>query len=288
MESWLNLNGNMLAEDECFLSPENRAFRYGDALFESIRVAYGHPQLLSAHLERILAGMKFLKMEVPAAFTVHGLRSMIASLCEKNNTGNDARVRITVFRNEGGLYTPSTNSVSFLIEARAVESEGYELNSKGHAIDVYTEVKKPLNALAPHKTANALLYVLAGIHKTQNQLDDCVIINEKFNICEAISSNIFVVKNGALYTPSLDEGCIAGVMRQQVLKVARESRVAVYEISLLMNVLLNADELFLTNAVNGIVWVGAYKGKRYFNNTARIFCEKLNVAAKASSGIKVS
>lgn len=283
--SWLNLNGEMLPGSEPFISRANRSFRYGDAVFESIRVAYGQPQLLEQHMERLLAGMKFLRMEVPSEFNPAYLRKLILRLCEKNEVKSDARVRLTVFRNEGGLYAPATNTVSYLVEAQPMEAIGYELNARGKTVDVYTEVRKPLNGLAAHKTANALLYVLAGIYRNQQQLDDCVIINEKGNICEAISSNIFVVKNGALYTPALEEGCIAGVMRQQVLRLARENRVAVYEISLLMNVLLNADELFLTNAINGIVWVSAYKGKRYFNNTARIFCERLNAAARHSAGL---
>jgi branched-chain amino acid aminotransferase len=287
MSSWLNLNGEFINEEDRFLPHTNRAFRYGDAIFESIRVAYGQPQLLSNHIERVLSGMKLLKMEAPEAFTVPELKTQIKALCERNSVKSDARVRLTVFRNEGGMYAPATNSVSYLIETKPLEDEGYVLNQRGQTVDVYTEVKKPLNALAAHKTANALLYVLAGVHRNNQQLDDCVIINERGNICEAISSNLFVVKNGALYTPSLDEGCIAGVMRQQVLRIARENRVAVYEISLLMNVLLNADELFLTNAINGITWVSAYKGKRYFNTTARSFCDKLNAFARQQAGILI-
>lgn len=287
MGNWLNFNGEFIREDERFLSHTNRAFRYGDAIFESIRVAYGQPQLMDRHIERLLAGMKFLKMEVPPAFDPRSLRTQITELCGRNDVKSDARVRLTIYRNEGGLYTPATDKISYLIEAKPMEEQGYVLNQRGQTVDVYTEVKKPLNALAAHKTANALLYVLAGSYRNRQQLDDCVIINEKGNICEAISSNLFVVKNGALYTPSLDEGCIAGVMRQQVLQIARENRVAIYEISLLMNVLLNADELFLTNAINGIVWVSAYKGKRYFNNTARAFCERLNAYARQEAGIVV-
>lgn len=286
MKNWLNLNGTLLPSGEALITHTNRAFRYGDGLFESIRIAFGKPQFLDAHIQRLLSGMRLLKMDVPAGFTAQRIHDELQQLCAKNMIGGDARARISVFRNEGGLYTPESNKVSYLIEAEAMDVSGYTLNSKGYTIDVFTDIKKPLNVLSPHKTSNALLYVMAGVYRNEKHLDDCVVINEKGNICEAISSNIFVVKNGALYTPSLDEGCIAGVMRQQVLQVARENRIAVYEISLLMNVLLNADELFLTNAVHGIRWVSAYKSKRYFNNTASMIIGKLN--EMASRGLRVS
>ena len=282
MSNWINLNGNLLPSGEVGITPENRAFRYGDALFETIRMCYGKVQLLDGHMERLLTGMKMLEMDIPSDFTSKKFRTEIEELCKMNTVAGDARIRLTVFRDMGGYYAPQSNHVSYLIEARPIEHEGYVLNPKGHTVDVFPNIKKPLNNLSGLKTANALLYVMGGVFKNKHNLDDCVIINEKGNICEAISSNLFVVKNGALYTPALEEGCVPGVMRQQVLKLARESRVAVYEISLLMNVLLNADELFLTNAINGIVWVGAYKGKRYFNNTAKQFSDKINAAARSA------
>lgn len=285
MSNWINFNGTLLPSGEAGITPDNRAFRYGDALFETIRMTYGKVQLLESHVERLVSGMKVLEMEIPPTFTPGRFRNEIEELCRVNELGNEARIRLTVFRDSDGLYAPQSNKAAYLIEARPLQEEGYVLNSKGYTVDVFPTIKKPLNSLSGLKTANALIYVMAGVFKNKNGLDDCVIINEKGNICEAISSNLFVVKNGALYTPALEEGCVPGVMRQQVLKLARENRVAVYEISLLMNVLLNADELFLTNAVNGIVWVGAYKGKRYFNNTAKQFHDRINAAARTAVSV---
>jgi branched-subunit amino acid aminotransferase/4-amino-4-deoxychorismate lyase len=285
MSRWLNLNGKILPAGEVIIPHTNRAFRYGDALFETMRMAYGKVQLAGSHFARLEDGARALKMEWPRGLDTGRFISEIEKLCNQNDVTSDARIRLTMFRNDGGLYTPETNEVSYLIEVEPMPAQGYQLNSRGYSVDVFPDIRKPLNALASLKTANSLMYVMAGVYKNQHNLDDCVIINEKRNICEAISSNIFVVKNGALYTPSLDEGCIPGVMRQHVLKIARENRIAVYEISLLMNVLLNADELFLTNAVNGVMWVGAYKGKRYFNNIATLFNDKLNTSAQSHAHI---
>jgi branched-chain amino acid aminotransferase len=126
------------------------------------------------------------------------------------------------------------------------------------------------------KSNNALLYILAGVHRMQNNLDECIILNQNFSITEAISYNIFAVKNRVLYTPPLDEGCLDGIMRQHIIEISKQNRIAVYEVPLAMNVLLNSDEIFLTNVINGIRWVGAYKAKRYFNTIACLLNEKLN------------
>lgn len=193
-----------------------------------------------------------------------------------NGSVSDARIRLSIFRNDGGWYMPETNSVSYTIELTKLEEQNYQLNAKGLLIDVYTAFKKSTNALSSLKSANGLLYVLAGIHRKELKLDECLILNEQGQIIEAISSNLFAVKNGVLYTPPVSDGCINGVMRNKIIEIAQENRIAVYEIAVMQSVLLAADELFLTNAVHGIRWVVAYKQKRYFNSTAKKLVEKLN------------
>ena len=84
------------------------------------------------------------------------------------------------------------------------------------------------------------------------------------------------MSNGVLYTPGLEEGCLAGTMRMQVINLALENGIKVYECNILPQNLLVADEIFLTNAINGVVWVSGYRTKRYFNNTARKLVNLLN------------
>ena len=79
-----------------------------------------------------------------------------------------------------------------------------------------------------------------------------------------------------LYTAPLSEGCVSGVMRNVIMEIAQANRIAVYEVPLPLSILLNSDEIFLTNAVNGITWVSAYRQKRYFSQTARKLNELLN------------
>lgn len=282
MENYINHNGNFILSDAPVVSANNRSFRYGDALFETIRLANYNPQFLKEHLQRLSAGMDVLKMEKNADLNTIFIEHAILELAQKNNVTSDGRVRLTVYRNEGGLYAPSDNKVSYVLEVYPIEENGYILNQKGYTVDLYTEFKKSQNALSSIKSANSAIYVMAGIHKTRQQLDECLLLNDKHHIIEGISSNVFAVKNGVLYTPPVDEGCVDGVMRKKIIEIAQANKMAVYEISVMQNVLLGADELFLTNTINGIRWVVAYKQKRYFNDTSQKLTQKLNELVAAT------
>ena len=270
------IDGKLIAADTPVISIQNRAFRYADALFETIRIASGKVRFLAEHIKRMKYGMNILKMNIPADYTADYFEREILKLANKNKIGEGGRVRLTVFRNEGGFYTPSNNDVSYILEVASLDEVDYSLNSKGFVIDVFTEVKKPLNKLSNLKTTNCLYYILAGIYKTENTLDDFLILNEKGNIAEAISSNVFVIKNGDLYTPSLEEGCVAGIMRGQIINIAKKNGLKVNECSLTQDDLLIAEEVFLTNAVNGIRWVEIFREKEYNSEISKRLVNVLN------------
>jgi branched-subunit amino acid aminotransferase/4-amino-4-deoxychorismate lyase len=121
-----------------------------------------------------------------------------------------------------------------------------------------------------------LLYVMTAIAAKEKHLDDLLIVNEKDAILESSNSNLFLVSNGVLYTPSLEEGCLAGTMRMQIINIAIQHGVKVYECTILPQNLLAAEEVFLTNAIRGILWVGGYRTKRYFNTLGRKLQAYLN------------
>ena len=276
MQQFINHNGNFVPADQPVVKSNNRAFCYGDALFETIRIANYKTQFLKEHIERLFTGMRVLKMDTHPDFSELFFEHAILELAEKNGITSDGRVRLTVFRNEGGFYAPNDNNVSFLLEITPLTETGYTLNSRGTTVDLYTEVKKSQGALSSIKSANSMIYVLAGIYKNTHALDDCILVNDKGSITEAISSNIFAVKNGVLYTSPVADGCVDGVMRKKIIEIATANRIAVYELSIMQSVLLGADELFMTNAISGIRWAVAYKQKRYFNNTSKKLTDKLN------------
>ncbi|MFY9308757.1 MAG: aminotransferase class IV [Bacteroidia bacterium] len=282
MQQFVNHNGIFAAADAPLFTSKNRAFSYGDAVFETVRFTFHRPQFLNEHLQRLNFGMNIFKMQAPVDFSESFFETALIELAKKNNIGSDGRARITVYRNDGGFYTPEDNSVSYLLEILPMEEKGYMLNQKGYTVDVYTELKKSPGALASIKSANSAMYIMAGIYKKTNGLDECILTNDKGYIIEAISSNLFAVKNGVLYTSPVTDGCVNGVMRKKIIDIAQTNRIAVYELSITQSVLLGADELFLTNAVNGIRWVVAYKQKRYFNDTSKKLTEKLNELAAKS------
>lgn len=276
MATLVNYNGTLVNADEPILKFDNRAFRFGDAVFETIRIMHGEPLFMTDHIRRLLKGMSTLSMQLSVDFNDTYFTAKAKELIIANGITGGARMRLTIFRNGAGFYTPKDNSCSFLLEVSPLEDNEYTVNAKGYTIDIYNEVKKQQNPLSSIKTANSLLYVMAGVHKVKNELDDCVLMNVKGDIIESINSNLFAVKNGVLYTPPVTEGCVDGVLRKRLIEVSFKNRIAVHEINLAQSVLLSADELFLTNVVSGIRWVGAYKSKRYFNNTSKLLVEKLN------------
>lgn len=276
LDTFCIYNGHLISLYEPAVSFTNRAFRYGDSLFESIRFSNGKAMFISDHIKRLKLSMTALRMNVPTDFNTANIEQLIIHLANQNHIKGDARVRLTVFRNEGGHYTPETNDISFLIETEALDTTGYHLNQKGLWVDVYAEIKKPINKIANLKTGNSLLYVMAGLTKKSLKLDDCFLVNDNGNIIESISSNIFIIKNGTLYTSPISDGCVDGVMRKQILALAGLNRILTFEQTITINTLMNGDEVFLTNAIKGIQWVGQFKNKFYTNRMAVFFTEKLN------------
>lgn len=273
---YINFNGFLYKEDEKVFTVNNRAFKYGDALFETIRIVNGQPCFLEDHFLRLKKGMQILKMH-SGNISFNDLKDQIIRLIEKNHIKKGGRIRLTVFRSAEGLYTPSENETkSYVIEAAPLENDLYVLNDKGITIDIYNELKRRRNVLSQIKTTNNIPHVLTGIYKRENKLDDCIVLNDQDRIVEAISSNIFLYKNNNLYTPSVEEGCMDGIMRKQVLCIAKEMNINVFEGMVNGSMLLQADELFLTNAIKGIEWVVAYRQKRYFNTATKEILEKLN------------
>jgi branched-chain amino acid aminotransferase len=273
---FVSLNGEILPANQPLFAASNRSFRYGDGLFETIRFANSKVQFLEKHMARLTSSMELLKINKPAHYTEDFFRKEITGLIEKNQVSRGARIRLTVYRKDGGFYTPECEDPLYIIECEPIEESHYNLNARGHAVDIYPDYKKQIHRLSNIKCNSSLMHVLAAVYKKQNELDDCIILNQNFSIAEAISSNIFAVKNGVLYTPPIVDGCVEGIMRNHIIDVARKHRISVYEVSLAMNVLLNSDELFLTNVINGICWVSGYKTKRFYNTMSKMLVEKLN------------
>lgn len=275
-KQFINFNGDIIPAEQPVLTVANRGFKYGDGLFESMRLLKGKLMFAELHCERIRKGLKLLKMDSWSHVDTWFITEKVEELVRRNKTGPDARIRLTAFRNGEGLYNPTANNMAYVLEASKLTDSTYALNDKGLIIDVYDEITKPVNILSNLKTCNSLIYVLAGIFKNQNLLDEVIVLNNEGFLCESMSCNVFVVYDRKLYTPALNEGCIAGVMRQVIIKLAKENGIELVEAQISPDILNEADEVFLTNAARGIQWVMGYNSKRYFNEVSRFLNEKLN------------
>lgn len=272
----INLNGDFFNDEAKVLSVNNRAFRYGDALFETIRCYDGKALFLDEHLSRLKKGTKTLKMDFQASFNTIWLRNQISTLIEKNNIKNDARIRLTVFREDGGLYAPESNETGYLIEAKELEYTGFVLNPKGLTIGIYDEFKKPVNAISNLKSTNCVYSIQAGIYAKENKLDDCLLVNNENYISEAISSNVFIVKNNEVFTPELESACVDGIMRKQIIKIINQLGLKIHETKLNVKDIQSADEVFLTNAIVGVKWVGELNKTFFQNKTSKSLISLLN------------
>jgi branched-chain amino acid aminotransferase len=283
----INYNGVLYPDEQPIFTAGNRSFRYGDGLFESIRAFDGRLPFFHLHWQRLAAGMDCLKLERHRYFTPVFLENEIAKLT--NGLGN-WRIRLTVWRSGGGLYTPETNQPHFLIEATPLPSNRFELNETGLSIGIYNQSPLPIQPIQPippiqpiqpisnFKLTSSLPFVLAAQHKQALGLDDCLLLNTAGRLACATNANIFWVKNGKLYTPPLTEGCVAGTLRATVLSIAKSLKIKAVEKRLRLDALATADELCLTNAVQGIRWVRQMEGveAKFENGLTNLLFEELN------------
>jgi branched-chain amino acid aminotransferase len=272
---FINLNGDIFPSDAKLLTISNRGFRYGDGLFESMRLMDGELKFADMHADRLQRGMKALKIEGYSQMDAWFLKEKVAELSLRNKAKH-GRIRLNVYRNADGLYAPTMNSMGYCMELQPVDEPRYVLNSKGLIMDIFADLPKPTSYLSNIKTCNALIYVMAAIFKTQNKLDEVFLLNQNGSLCEAGSSNVFLWYQNHLFTPALSEGCVEGVMRQVIINIAKKSKIPLTEAQLSPEILYEADEVFLTNASRGIQFVGGYGVKRYFNTISKVLIDELN------------
>ncbi|TCO07087.1 aminotransferase class IV [Natronoflexus pectinivorans] len=276
-KKYLVVNGVLQLQDAPIFTSQNRAFRYGDGLFETVRFQKGEPLFWSNHYSRLIQGMSVLKFSLRGFPSSSELKSSIQNLVVKNRLFYDSRIRITVFRKDGGLYTPQNLTASWIIEAADMKQTGYQFAEKGIFIDLYRDFPKLPSPVSAFKTIGCHVYILAGIYNKENGTDDSLIINGNGKIIESISSNLFWVKNGVLFTPLISTGCIEGIFRKQVLDAAETNKIkSIQTTGATEDELLDADELFLTNSINGIRWVAGFRERRYYTRTALLLYKTIS------------
>ncbi|GAA4301141.1 aminotransferase class IV [Aestuariibaculum suncheonense] len=278
-----NYNGNILAETN-ILSIQNRGYAYGDALFETIKASHGKLLFWEDHYFRLMASMRIMRMEIPMNFTMEFLEEQIMNTLQANDLNEaSARVKLTVHRNEGGLYLPQTNAVGFNISVKPLENDFYELNDGFYEVDLFKDYYVSPSLLSTLKTNNKALHVVGSIYANENNLNNCLILNTDKHVVEALSGNVFLVKGNTIKTPPLSDGCLKGVMRKQIIEVVNTLEgYELLEASISPFELQKSDEIFITNVISGIIPVTKYRKKSFSNEVAKTILQKLNVKIRLS------
>jgi branched-chain amino acid aminotransferase len=272
----INFNGVILDSD-FQLSVNNRSFLYGDGVFETLKIVDNTILFFEDHYFRLMASMRIVRMEIPLSFTLEFLESQILSLVNQLAIENSARVRITVYRNEGGYYAPNQNSVSYVVQAAPLSDKTYTIEKSNFEVDLYKDFAVTKQLLSTLKTTNKMVHVTASIFAKENQLESCLLINDSKNVIEAISGNLFMLMGNTLITPPTSEGCLNGIMRKQIITLAKqfetidfvEREISPFDIQ-------KADELFITNVIQGIQPITKYRKKEFEIKLALQLLEKLN------------
>lgn len=264
----------MIPSNRPVLMADNRGYRYGDGLFETMKVIHGKILLGKLHFERMFSGIKLMKYHIPSGFNPKKVTAEILNLCKKNHCMNLARIRLSIFRGNGGL-NEDEDKLQYLIECWPADDSINQLNKQGFIIDIFPSIQKGCDAFSNTKSANFLPYVMAAQHARENKLNDCLVTNIRGQIADATIANVFLVKNNLIITPALTEGCVAGVMRRYLIERMKEINMEVREGVVSKNDLDSFDEVFLTNALYGIRWVKQFRKKKYENSQIQTIYTKL-------------
>jgi branched-chain amino acid aminotransferase len=272
----INYNGELLSSDSN-ISNTNRAFLFGDGVFETLKIVNNKILFLEDHYFRLMASMRIVRMQIPNNFTLEYIEEQLLNLAKANDCADSARVRFTVFRNDGGFYLPKTRTVSFLIQISPLDKTHYSFSDANYEVDLYKDFFITKQLLSTIKTTNKMINVTGSIFADENDLQNCLLLNNEKNVVEALNGNLFMLMGNKLITPSIEDGCLNGIMRKQVIQIAKKiENIEVLEQSISPFDLQKADELFITNVIIGIQPITKYRKKEYKTDLAKELMANLN------------
>jgi len=229
------INGRFTDSRDAKISVFDRGFLYGDGLFETMRAYAGSIFSLDEHLARLFNSSKNLRIKIP--YSKKELREASYNII-KRNAVKDAYIRITVTR--GG------NVIIITKEFSGYPRRDYIYGTSAKVLEMTLDEHSPLAGM---KTLNRLSYLLAKESAKAGGYGEAILLNTKGDVAEGATSNLFLVKNGRLLTPSLDSGILPGITRRTVIALAKELKIPVIEKHLSYKELILADEVFLTNSL---------------------------------------
>jgi len=278
----INLDGKLVKKENAKLSVLNRGFAYGDSVFETIRVISGKIMFWEDHYFRLMASMRIMRMEIPSSFSPEFLEDEIKDIIEANDLSTSpARIKFAVYRRQGGYYTPATREIGYVISAEKMENSFYLFNDEPYEIELFKDHYVTSGLLSTIKSNNRAVNVLGSIYASENGYDNCLLLNEKKSVVEALNGNLFLVKGTTIKTPPISDGVLNGIIRKQLINILKKTEeYTLEETSISPFELQKADELFITNVAKGIQPVSKYRKKEYAHKVSKELLSKLNVKGR--------
>jgi branched-chain amino acid aminotransferase len=276
----INLNGKLVKTADATISLNNRGLQYGDAVFETLKISGIKIFFWEDHYFRLMASMRILRMEIPQTFTLEFLEAEILKTIDLEQSKTH-RVKLLVWRDAEGKYTPADNNIGYSISSEILEGPFYTLNDDPYEVELYKDHYVMSSLLSTLKTTNKVINVVGSIWAKENGYQNCLMLNDKKQVIEALNGNIFLVKDGRIKTPPLTDGCLKGIIRKQILAILtavpdyiiEEESISPFELQ-------KADEIFITNVITGIQPITKYRKKEYDNTIAKELLGKLNAKAR--------
>jgi len=278
----INYNGKLIKKNEEVISFNNRGLLYGDALFETLRISNGKILFWEDHYFRLMASMRILRMEIPMSFSMEFLENEVIKTLEGHESLiSNARAKLFINRKAGGKYTPITNDVDYFVIIEKLEDSFYIFNDLPFTVELFKDYYIPSSLLSTLKTSTKVINILGSIFAKENGYDNCILLNEKKQVTEVLNGNIFLVKGMEIITPRINDGCLNGVLRKQIISICNKSeKYNLIEKSISPFELQKADELFLTNVIVGIQPISKYRKKEYATEVSKGLLQKLNAIAR--------
>ena len=270
----INFNGKITDLSDQLIN--NRAFLYGDAVFETLIIFNDKILFWEDHYFRLMSSMRIIRLDIPDKYTPEFFKENIIKIHNNISQTRNSRIRINIFRSSGGKYKPEKNTPFFIISCESINYNTYELNKGHYEVDLYKDYYLDNQLISSIKSNNKIINVVASIYASENGFDNCILLNKDKLVSEFINSNLFIIKDEKIYTPTLKSGCLNGVLRKNLFKIISSSSFELCEQDLSTFDITQSDEIFGTNIAQGIFSVTKFRKKDYDCNKTKKIITMLN------------
>ena len=271
----INYNGNF--KDQSLDHFNNRGFLFGDSVFETIKVVNNKIIYWEEHYLRLMSSMRILRIEIPGLYTPDFFEEEIRKTNLKIDSFFNGRVRLTIFRTKGEVYRPDSNEPIFVINSKKTDQKLFNVNLQSYKVDLFKDYLIQSNLISNLKTNNRVVNVIGSIYAKENDLENCILLNDQKFVAQFLNGNIFIVKDSLVKTPTISSGCLNGVMRNKIIELINKlPNLEIEEKIFSPYELISSDEIWVSNSISGIIPVTKYRKKLFSNKVAITILNYLN------------